>query len=307
MKQAPSRAFSDTVSEYASRLMEIILARGNSLPRSYGFEYEFLPHRILVPDDMSALRDFLMERGYAPRGGGYRSGAREIVFEPGGQIEYLSPPMQAGDTGELVDTLEWISSMNAAIEDSTGIRYVGTDYIPGRYDAPLLLTQYRYSSMHQRFMKVDRRGPDMMKGTAAIHLHAAITSPGDVEALFGEFCRMSSGDILGMSSRRREIWDSTDNCRCGLPAPCGVTGPINILESIVEHAMGAVELGSGRVFSSLEDRDFEDFLEHLTTMFTDIRVNVKGGTMELRTPDSRPIEQFPEAWSEFVDRCEQVG
>lgn len=296
----------ETVHRYARNLLEIVLSRGNDLPRSYGFEYEFLPDRILACDDMSMLEDFLKSRGYEPVEGVYVKDSRQVVFEPGGQIEYLSPPLRADESNRLKEVLGWIAGMNEGIRRETGIRYIGTDYIPGRYDAPLLLTSPRYARMHDRFRKVGVRGLEMMKGTAAIHLHAAITSPEDLRVLYAEFCRMSTSDTLGMSSRRRDIWDGTDSCRCGLSKAQPGDSPESLLECIVEQALNAVELRTGRVFNTLKDKDFNDFLDHLTTMFTDIRMNVKGGTLELRTPDSRPLEEFPRAWNEFVQRCEKV-
>jgi gamma-glutamylcysteine synthetase len=299
-------ASSDIGAIYAKRLLEMILSRGNTMPRSYGFEYEFLPHRRLDMDDMLKLGTFLKGKGYSHDDGTYTRGTRQVVFEPGGQIEYLSPPMIAGDTRKLREILDWIAGTNADIEMHLGIRYVGTGFMPGRYDAPLLLTSPRYSLMHDRFIAVDLRGPEMMKGTAAIHMHAAIICARDIETLFEAFCRMSRSDTLGMSPGRREIWYRTDSCRCGLPQVKGGQGASSILECIVDQAMEAVELRSGKVFRNLEGRDFSDFLDHLTTMFTDVRVNVKGGTMELRTPDSRPINEFPSVWQEFVQECEKV-
>lgn len=297
----------ETVRRFARKLLGMVLSRGNDLPRSYGFEYEFLPHRILEPGDMSLLDEFLKSRGYEPVEGTYVKGSRRVVFEPGGQIEYLSPPLRADESLRLKEILGWIAAMNDAIGRETGIRYIGTDYFPGRRDAPLLLTSPRYAGMHDRFRTVDVRGPEMMKGTAAIHLHAAITRPSDLEFLYAEFYRMSRSETLGMSPVRRDIWDRTDSCRCGLPKARPGDSPESILESMIEQALGAVELRTGRVFSTLEGMDFSDFLDHLTTMFTDIRVNVKGGTLELRTPDSRPLEEFPRAWKEFVQRCEKAA
>ncbi len=291
---------------YAEKLLDIILGKQNSLPRTYGFEYEFLPDRILNHEDMSRLSDFLLNKGYMQDNGIHLKGDRIIAFEPGGQIEYLSPPLKASDRRGFNETLEWIRGMNAIINSETGIRYIGTDFIPGRYTAPLLLTSKRYSRMHERFMMVDSRGPDMMKGTAAIHLHAAITSGEDLCALYSLFCEMASSVEFGMSGARREIWNRTDSCRCGLPDLVMENGARSILEGIVEFALEAVELQSGKRFRSIEGKNFTDFLDHLTTIFTDIRVNCKVATLELRTPDSRPLEAFPSIWEKFVEKCENL-
>ena len=40
-------------------------------------------------------------------------------------------------------------------------------------------------------------------------------------------------------------------------------------------------------------------------MFTDVRLNAKGGTLELRTPDSRPVQDFRPLWKKFVRLCEE--
>ncbi len=291
---------------YAEKLLDIILARENTLPRTYGFEYEFLPDRVLYHDDMSRLYAFLLGAGYGLDKDVHSKGQRRIVFEPGGQIEYLSPPLKASDNKEFNETLDWLQDLNDLIEIETGIRYIGTDYIAGRYTAPLLLTSERYSRMHERFMKVDSRGPDMMKGTAAIHLHAALTCKEDLEEMYPLFCEMAFSKEFGMSNARREIWNRTDKCRCSLPDVNLENGALLILESIVRFALEAVELQSGKRFRSLEGKSFADFLDHLTTIFTDVRVNVKFATLELRTPDSRPLEEFPGIWEEFVEKCESL-
>jgi len=145
-----------------------------------------------------------------------------------------------------------------------------------------------------------------MKGTAAIHLHAAITSVRDLELLYPLFTEMAFSPEYGMSSARREIWDRTDRCRCSLPEVSQKNDARLILSGIVDFALDAIELNSGKKFRNLENINFSDFLIHLTTMFTDIRVNVKGVTLELRTPDSRPLEDFPRIWRKFIDECEEL-
>lgn len=305
MKEATvKRSVGDLTLEYVQRLLRLILSKGNTLPRTYGFEYEFLPHRVLGHEDMFLLLDFLLSNGYRYSDGVYLGDRGNIVFEPGGQIEYCSPPLMANDIHEFRDVLNWISSLNSRIEKELGIDYIGTGYIPGRFSAPLLLSGRRYNSMHERFQRCGQRGPDMMKGTAAIHLHTAMTSMEDLERFYPLFCRLADSVEFGMSPARKDIWDGTDECRCGLPQVQDTSDARSILEGIVEFTMQAVELGSGRPFAAIDGTTFDNFLDHLTTMFTDVRINVKGGTLELRTPDSVPAEEFEAVWKRFIGLCE---
>jgi gamma-glutamylcysteine synthetase len=294
------------VQEYSDSLLRIVAENRNTLPRTYGFEYEFLPKRILDRDDIQRLYGFLDSLGYSFENGAYCKGERKITFEPGGQIEYISSPLKSDDGQKLSTTIDWIRDTNEMIESELGILYVGTDFIPGRYSAPLLLTSERYSGMHDRFLRVDSRGADMMKGTAAIHLHAAITSVCDIELLYPLFCRMAGSDKFGMSENRREIWDRTDRCRCGLPDINPDSDAKSIIEGIVRSTLEATEIRSGKPYYDVENRDFRDFLDHMTTMFTDVRLNVKGVTLELRTPDSRPLDQYSDVWMSFIGECEAI-
>jgi len=294
----------DRAEDLAGRLLELVISRGNGHPRTYGFEYEFLPDRVLLPSDLFSLQKLVRAAGCCKIGEVVHIGDLGVTFEPGGQIEYISPVFSASDHHAFQCTLDLISSMNDMIFSELGIRYIGTGFIPGRYSAPLLLTADRYSRMQSRLMAVDERGPDMMKGTAAIHLHAAMTSAEDITTFYPLFCKLATCRKLGMSAERRAIWDATDSCRCGLPSVDLSGTAISMLTDICIAALKAVELSSEVPFMNLPDADFEAFLNHLTTMFTDVRLNVKGGTLELRTLDSMPIESFPSMWQYFTDVCE---
>lgn len=296
-----------TAEEFAEGLLDLILSRGNGLPRTYGFEYEFLPERILKPGDLSSVQELLYSMGQGEEEGVFHLGELGITFEPGGQIEYLSPPLTASDDTGFRRIMDAISASNRAIADELGIRYIGTGFIPGRYSAPLLLTTDRYRNMHTRFMNVDRRGPDMMKGTAAVHLHAAMTSVEDVRSFYLLFTELARGSEFGMSMERRSIWDATDACRCGLPAVDLNGTALSILSDICVASLEAVEMSRGLPFADSPNRDFSAFLDHLTTMFTDVRFNVKGGTLELRTLDSLPVEDFTDKWRYFTGLCERIG
>jgi len=44
----------------------------------------------------------------------------------------------------------------------------------------------------------------------------------------------------------------------------------------------------------------------MTTIFTDIRLNMKGLTWELRTLDSQPLDVFKKKWKIFIRKIEDM-
>jgi hypothetical protein len=44
----------------------------------------------------------------------------------------------------------------------------------------------------------------------------------------------------------------------------------------------------------------------MTTLFTDVRFNLKGPTLELRTLDSIPINEFIPKWNIFISSLETL-
>jgi glutamate--cysteine ligase len=160
--------------------------------------------------------------------------------------------------------------------------------------------------MHERFSRSGMRAHEMMKGTAAIHLHASILDIEELARLYDIFCHLSCSDELGIHGERKDIWRHTDPCRCGLPRVgrtplISQAKPEDVLSRIVRHALEAVDLETTRPFHLGEkSQDERAFLDHLTTIFTNVRLNLKGGTLELRTLDSMPRERFVQKWNLFL-------
>jgi glutamate--cysteine ligase len=286
------------------------LLRDNSVDgsRTYGFEYEFLPDRILDLNDMDAIYEFLRSMEFSGRDGLFSGCAgMGIAFEPGGQIEFSSIPLYATDHDVFTCQLERIRSVLEGLRNKLGIDYVGTAYVPGRESAPLVLLSRRYRLLHERVGLSGTRGMEMMKGTAAIHLHARVQKPSELIPLFEVMLILSREKDFMLSPERRNIWENTDDNRCGLPFTdvSGFATSRDLLKELVRFALGAVELQSGCPFVDLENVTLDDFLNHMTTIFTDIRLNLKGPSAELRTPDSLPIDRFPDLWHTFVSRVEK--
>ncbi|NOY68548.1 MAG: hypothetical protein GXP53_03520 [Deltaproteobacteria bacterium] len=294
--------------DFAKKYMDLLIAKMPKGPRTYGFEYEFLPSRQLLRDDLERVRSLLVNGlgGIASEEGVCFNENPRIDFEPGGQIEYSSPPLLPHDNIRFAAIMQFIETTNAFIFKETGINYMGCAYVPGRADAPLCLTSHRYLMLHERLAKSGTRGHEMMKATAAIHLHAAILGIDDILPVFTVLCRMAREPGFSMSAARREIWDNTDPTRCGIPPCCdaALESPDMLIRRLVRLALNAVVLGEEVAFKECRRPVFEFFLNHLTTAFTDVRFNLKGPTLELRTPDSMPIEDFPSMWKNFIGHFE---
>ncbi len=272
--------------------------------RSYGFEYEFLPADTLGPEDMARIHDLLPEIGYRHTKEGFSSPfGLQVVFEPGGQIEFCSIPM-AGWQKELFHSMmETIEKTLSAIESRLNIVYLPVGYLPGRQDAPLCLTSERYVKMHARMPKCGTRGREMMKATASIQLHAGIDAMDKIVPIFAAMRTLAAGDRFGFGPDRKDIWENTDPSRCGDPFEGRIDdlSTRQLIETYVRFALKAEDLGENIPFATVPDSGIARFFEHLTTIFTNTRLNLKGPSIELRTMDSLPLDLFARRWREFID------
>ncbi len=296
-------------SHFATRYLEILKRQKQEKVRTYGFEYEFLPSDPLDVEDLLRIWRVLVDMGFKRNGDEFITDKNiRISFEPGGQIEYQSPPMKSNDHALFESVLQFMNHTNAEIKRQLGIEYIATGYIPGRDQAPLCLRSPRYAALHERLRRTGSRGLEMMKGTASIHLHVMITSMHTLLALFYQLCKLAMDSHFRMSPERRDIWDHTDPTRCGMPPCCFETlsTPEALVERLIDFALMAEVLGEDVCFWQSKDRSFEAFLYHMTTLFTDIRFNLKGPTLELRTLDSMPVHEFHKKWELFVSTLETI-
>ncbi len=299
------------IEKHSAMLMERLekIVGGSGHERTYGFEYEFLAKEPPTPGCVEKMRGCLGSLGFTPDGKGLvNSRGMFVTFEPGGQIEYHSPPLRPSQGDELSATLDEIARVNSAIEKECGISYLAVPYIPGRGDSQLCLEEERYLKLHRRLGEAGTRGHEMMKGTASVHLHALITDITEIPSLFATMRRLSRNPVFCMGPDRRDIWDNTDPARCGMPylVPDEKTTPFEIISDLARVAADAVVLGRDVPCHEVKDIDFDGFLYHMTTIFTDVRLNMNAPTFELRTPDSMPFELFEEKWSRFIAEIENM-
>lgn len=294
---------SDLAKTFTDRYLAVLASQMPKQRRTYGFEFEFLPDRPMDAGDLEKVENLLGRWGRICRDGIYFDNGLCVAFEPGGQIEYCSPPMLPEQEALFDELGAFMYDINARIKDRLGITYLAQGYLPGRKDAPLCLTTPRYVNLHRRLAKSGTRGHEMMKATAAIHLHAAICSQQELLSLFNRFCELAQDPFFQMSPVRRDIWDRTDPTRCGMPPCCreSLGSAAELIGRLVQFGMQAVVLGEEVPFLRASDRSFEAFLYHMTTIFTDVRFNLKGTTLELRTLDSMPLEAFKTRWERFVE------
>ncbi len=303
--------YTDLVQTYTRKILVVLDEKTNRETRTYGFEYEFLARNPITTDHVNQLKAFLLTRGFTLNKHGCIAAPSGlyITFEPGGQIEYSSAPMEAGDDIEFQEALALIRYINMAIQEYYAIEYIPVGYMPGRADAPLCLTSERYRSLHARMLKCGTRGREMMKATASIHLHVSFRNIKEILPLFSRLLKISSMKEFRMSPDRRDIWDNTDPGRCKLPTGdvAGLTSSEKLVETFVRIALTAEDIYTNIPFWQKHNNTFEAFLEHLTTIYTDIRINLKGPTLELRTLDSLPFSKFEERWNKFTTLVESQG
>ena len=276
-------------------------------PLTYGFEYEFMPDVTMTPELVAAIKQALPQQGFKLQSDGsfQAEDGLDISFEPGGQLEYGSPPLLADDKDKFIKLLDHLTETNRLIAADFAVNYSALDYISGRESAPLCISGQRYQDMHSLFIDNRGRGREMMKGTASIQLHVRIRAFSEIVPLFKLLLQLAKDPEFAMSENRRAIWDATDRSRCLLPDFGEITEVKELLTQIVRHALTAVDFNQRIPFAELENPSFSQFLVHLTTIFTDVRFNLKGPTFELRTMDSLPLADFENRWQRFIEEVEK--
>ncbi|MCD6292616.1 MAG: hypothetical protein J7M09_04060 [Deltaproteobacteria bacterium] len=308
MLESGNLKFDNMVQEYSQRLFTQLSRALVPGPLTYGFEYEFMPTRKITRTQVKELERALPGLGFQRHGDGTFKALNglHITFEPGGQLEYGSPPLFAHDEEGFDSLLDHIAVTNKAIKELYGVKYQALDYCPDRDLAPLCLTGQRYRDMHALFSENGGRGLEMMKGTASIHLHVRIRSLAEIVPLFRLLQKLSKDPDFAMSKTRRAIWDKTESSRCRLPELGAVENEKELLLYLVKHAMQAIDFAQRVPFAELKKHSYDNFLVHLTTIFTDVRLNLKGPTLELRTMDSIPAADFRKRWQRFVAEVEKT-
>ena len=233
-----------------------------------------------------------------------------LSYEPGGQIEYSSPP----DASVSV-LLASLRETTRALRDETSsfgidLLTVGVDPFNGIDRVPLQLHGDRYTAMDAYLAACGPAGPRMMRQTAAFQI---TVDAGDdpvglwqvlsaaapyVTAMFANSSRYA-GASAGDQSARAQTWRALDPSRTGLPAAttaapaAGYTAFALVAPAILRRGAD----GRYRPFTDLlasGEATLADWGPHLTTLFPEVRPrrSADAATFELRSADMLPPDAF---------------
>ena len=290
-------------------------ARASLTPRRVGAEVELIPvesktgRRCPIEADapiatLPFLRRFGARQGWKetrttkgtpcfelPNGG-------TLTFEPGGQLEYSSPPCRTPSA--LLATLRAVVPPLRAAAAGEGIDLltVGVDPYNDATRAPLLLHTHRYARMADYLARRGPAGAIMMRQTAAFQVSLDLDDePGlrwqvlnaaapYVTAILAN-SPVYNGSATGYRSTRAQVWRALDPARTGLPWDS--TSP---LEAYLDFALAAPAIllplvgGEHPPFGEWLARaqpTLHEWHEHLTTLFPEVRPR---GHFELRSADA---------------------
>ena len=221
-----------------------------------------------------------------------------LTFEPGGQLEYSSPPFRSASA--LLAVLRGVILPLRAAASGEGIDLlaVGLDPYNSEDRAPMLIQARRYERMAEYFARRGPAGARMMRQTAAFQigvdfddepwlrwrvLNAA--APFFV-AIFAN-SPIYAGERTGHQSSRADAWRKLDPARTGLPYHEDTP-----VQAYLDFALDAPAIllptieGEHRPFGEWLVRANpapEEWQEHLSTLFPEVRPR---GHLEIRSADA---------------------
>jgi glutamate--cysteine ligase len=290
-------------------------------PRRIGAEVELIPvesstGRRCAIDDREVISTLPFLRRFGSRHGWLEGSTAKgtpcftvpaggtLTFEPGGQLEYSSPPCRSA-TALLALLRSVVPPLRAAASvEGIDLLSVGIDPFNAAEEVPLQLHIKRYTRMAEYFARLGPAGSRMMRQSAAFQvsvdfddepwlrwrvLNAAAPY---VVAMFAN-SPVYAGERTEHQSARAQAWRMLDPARTGLPydehAP---------IQAYLDFALGAPAIlfptldGEHRPFSewfTLAAPTLDEWRDHLSTLFPEVRPR---GHLELRSADSIAPEWY---------------
>jgi glutamate--cysteine ligase len=296
-------------------------ASASLTPRRLGAEAEFIPIETgtwqrcpLEGEGPAALLPFI--RRYGSRQGWVESrtpkgtpcfalsGGGTLTFEPGGQVEYSSPPCRSPSA--LLATLRSVVLPLRAAAAAEGITLlaVGIDPTGDTDAAPLLLRTKRYQRMADYLARRGPAGARMMRQTASFQIALDLddepwlrwrvlnAAAPYVVAIFAN-SPVYDGAETGCPSTRAQVWRALDPARTGLPwsarDPIGAYLDFALeAPAILLPAVDGEHLRFGEWLVRAEVT-LDEWHDHLTTLFPEVRPR---GHFELRSADAVAPEWY---------------
>jgi glutamate--cysteine ligase len=270
------------------------------------------------PDGVEAVLRAFERFGYAPFvEDGHVIAAQKrgltVSIEPGGQLELSGRPF--ADVHVVSAELDRHLEKCRAIAAELGIAFLATGYRPwGRPATVPWMPKRRYDVMRPFLAARGRLAEDMMAMTGATQASFDFSSERDlaeklrlafaiqpaITALFAN-SPIVDGRESGWLSYRVKVWEETDPARCGIPGFVFAPGlEEDVYRRWVEWALDVpmVFLRRGGRYLDTGGATFRAFLaegvagerprlsdweDHLSTIFTDVRVK---GVVEVRGADA---------------------
>ncbi len=231
-------------------------------------------------------------------------GGGAVTFEPGGQLEYSSPPCFTGSS--LLANLRSVvfPLQSAAAGEGIELLAGGIDPFNSIDHAPLLIRAKRYQKMADYFATLGPAGAQMMRQTASFQINLDFpdqpwlawrvlnaTAP-FISAILAN-SPLYQRRPTGFQSTRAAVWRAVDPQRTGI-----AYDRANPIEAYRRFALDApvmlFPMVNGRYRTCAEwlesaDLSQEDWHEHLSTLFPEVRPR---GHLELRSADTVPPQWF---------------
>lgn len=236
-----------------------------------------------------------------------------IALEPGGQIELAAHPKT--DLISAVATLSNIANQVNEVGKTLGIVFLAMGIEPNAAVSDMAhVKKKRYDIMRRYMASLGGRGFDMMTRASATQVNLDYSDEQDMVKkmrVAAILCPMfqvllsNSPFIDGKPTRhaleRADVWQKTDKDRVGLPPFIfeKAFGYRDYIEWVLDVPMYFVRRGelyldaTGSSFRSFmhhglkgETATVRDFVDHLSTVFTDVRLKP---ILELRSMDSAPL------------------
>lgn len=289
-------------------------------PRRIGAEVEWIPVSMAsgraVPIEgeggsLAWLRQHAAAHGWSEDGEAavprfLLPGGGVFFFEPGGQLEYASPPHSG--PGPLLGDVRRVAEALEASAHAAGTRLVarGLDPVTPLADVPLQLCSPRYLRMDRYLSALGQAGPLMMRQTASCQVN--LDFPDEpllawrvlnaaapfLTAMFAS-SPLREGRATGHVSTRAAIWRALDPARTGIfRAPLEADAAAAEYLDFALAAPWFLAEGPGGGYAPFGDRlseaDEIQWRAHLTTLFPEVRPR---GYLEVRSIDALPAALLP--------------